>query len=96
MSTPESPARPAPGPKLPEYGPSITLAPAKQVAEAALAPARANSWTVVVAICDPGGHLVYLEKLDDTQVGSVLIASFKCLTKVLRQLHAKLMLLCGC
>ena len=77
MSNTTSSAAPAPGPKLPPYGPSITLAQAKKVAEAALAPARANGWTVVIAIADPGGHLVYLEKLDQTQVGSVLIAEEK-------------------
>jgi uncharacterized protein GlcG (DUF336 family) len=69
--------KPAPGPKLPPYGPSITLAQAKKVADAALAPAKANGWTVVIAIVDPGGHLVYLEKLDQTQVGSVVIAEQK-------------------
>jgi glc operon protein GlcG len=69
--------KPTPGPKLPAYGPSITLAQAKTVATAALAPARENRWTVVVAIVDPGGYLVYLEKLDDTQVGSVAVASEK-------------------
>jgi glc operon protein GlcG len=69
--------QPAPGPKLPPYGPSITLAQAKKVADAALAPAKANGWTVVIAIVDPGGHLVYLEKLDQTQVGSVVIAEQK-------------------
>ena len=75
MSTSQNP--PAPGPKLPKYGPSITLAQARTVAEAALAPAREHGWTVVVAIVDPGGHLVYLEKLDETQVGSVGIAEDK-------------------
>jgi uncharacterized protein GlcG (DUF336 family) len=70
-------SRPAPGPKLPPYGPSITLAQAKRVAEAALAVARANQWTLVIAIVDPGGHLVYLEKMDETQVGSVAIAEDK-------------------
>jgi uncharacterized protein GlcG (DUF336 family) len=69
--------KPAPGPKLPAYGPTITLAQAKIVAAAALAPAREHHWTVVVAIVDPGGYLVYLEKLDDTQVGSVAVASEK-------------------
>ncbi len=73
----ESPARPAAGPQLPPYGPSITNEQAKKVADAALAPARANGWTVVVAIVDPGGYLVYLEKLDQTQVGSVAIAEDK-------------------
>ncbi|HXZ53962.1 MAG TPA: heme-binding protein [Burkholderiales bacterium] len=77
MSTPDPGSRPAPGPKLPPYGPSITIAQAKRVAEAALAPARANGWTVVIAIADPGGHLVYLEKMDETQVGSVAIAEDK-------------------
>ena len=43
----------------------------------ALAPAHANSWTMVIAIVDPGGHLVYLEKMDQTQVGSVAIAESK-------------------
>jgi len=73
----DSSARPAAGPKLPPYGLSITNEQAKKVAEAALAPARANGWTVVVAIVDTGGFLVYLEKLDQTQVGSVAIAEDK-------------------
>src|ERR1043165_7707511 len=78
MSTSNNPpVRPTPGPKLPPYGPSITIAQAKTVAEAALKPARENGWTVVVAIVDPGGFLVYLEKLDQTQVGSVAIAEDK-------------------
>jgi uncharacterized protein GlcG (DUF336 family) len=69
--------RPAAGPKLPPYGLSITNEQAKKVADAALAPARANGWTVVVAIVDTGGFLVYLEKLDQTQVGSIAIAEDK-------------------
>ncbi len=73
----EARPKPAPGPKLPPYGSSITLGQAKQVADAALAPARENGWTVVIAIVDPGGYLVYLEKLDETQVGSVAIAESK-------------------
>jgi glc operon protein GlcG len=77
MSADDSTRQPAAGPKLPPYGPSITLAQAKHVADAALAPARANGWTMVIAIVDPGGHLVYLEKMDETQVGSVAIAESK-------------------
>ena len=75
MSDPST--RPAAGPKLPPYGLSITNEQAKKVADAALAPARANGWTVVVAIVDTGGYLVYLEKLDQTQVGSIAIAEDK-------------------
>src|SRR5262245_54351730 len=70
-------ARPAPGPKLPKYGPPITIKQAKKIAEAAPAPAYANDWTMVIAIVDPGGYLTYLEKMDDTQVGSVAIAISK-------------------
>jgi len=73
----EKPVKPSPGPKLPPYGMSITNEQAKQVAVAALKPARENHWTMVVAIVDTGGHLVYLEKLDQTQVGSVDIAIAK-------------------
>jgi uncharacterized protein GlcG (DUF336 family) len=69
--------KPAAGPKLPPYGRSITLAEAKRAAGAALEPAKASGWTVVVAIVDAGGHLVYLEKLDETQVGSVPVAEAK-------------------
>ena len=69
--------KPTPGPKLPPYGLSITNEQAKKVAAAALAPARSNQWTMVVAIVDTGGHLVYLEKLDQTQVGSVEVAIAK-------------------
>ena len=77
MSTADHSQRPTAGPKLPQYGVSITLAQAKKVAAAALAPAHSNNWTMVIAIVDPGGHLVYLEKMDQTQVGSVAIALAK-------------------
>jgi uncharacterized protein GlcG (DUF336 family) len=78
MSTADQSSQPPKaGPKLPPYGLSITLEQAKKVAAAALAPAHANSWTMVIAIVDPGGFLVYLEKMDQTQVGSVAIAESK-------------------
>ena len=77
MTTADHTSQPPKGPKLPPYGLSITLAQAKKVAAAALAPAHANNWTMVIAIVDPGGHLVYLEKMDQTQVGSVAIAQSK-------------------
>jgi glc operon protein GlcG len=90
MSAADSPSHPARGPKLPPYGPSITLAQAKRVAEAALAPAHANGWTMVIAIADPGGHLVYLEKMDETQVGSVEIAQSKARSAALFKRPTKL------
>jgi glc operon protein GlcG len=77
MSTSKGSSSIAAGPKLPRYGTTITLAQAKQVAAAALAPAVANNWTMVIAVVDPGGYLVYLEKMDQTQVGSIAIAQDK-------------------
>ena len=59
------------------YGPSITLDVAKTVAAAALGEARAHSWNMAVAVVDTAGLLVYFEKMDDTQAGSVLIAQAK-------------------
>jgi glc operon protein GlcG len=77
VSAGSSSNKPAAGPKLPPYGLSIGIEQAKRVAAAALAPAYANGWTVVIAIVDPAGFLVYLEKMDQTQVGSVQIACDK-------------------
>lgn len=90
MSPSDAPPRPTPGPKLPPYGPSITIAQAKRVAAAALEPAYANGWTMVIAIADPGGHLVYLEKMDETQVGSVEIAQSKARSAALFKRPTKL------
>jgi glc operon protein GlcG len=86
----DTPVRPVAGPKLPPYGASITLAQAKRVAATALEPARENQWTMVIAIVDPGGHLVYLEKLDETQVGSIEIAIAKAKSSAIFKRSTKL------
>ena len=59
------------------YGTSIMADTAKTVAAPALAEARKNGWTMAVAIVDIGGDLVYFERMDDTQVGSVEVAIAK-------------------
>ena len=56
------------------YGPTITADQAKAVAAAAVAEAKKNQWTMAVAIVDTAGDLVYFEKMDNTQVGSVDVA----------------------
>jgi glc operon protein GlcG len=56
------------------YGLSITLENAKKATIPALAEAAKNNWTVAVAIVDPGGDLVYYEKMDNTQLGSAHVA----------------------
>src|SRR6266849_799014 len=56
------------------YGPNISLENAKKAAAPALAEARKNNWTMVVAIVDAAGDLVYYEKMDNTQLGSSQVA----------------------
>jgi len=56
------------------YGASINLEDAKKVAAPAVAEARKNSWNVAVAIVDVAGNLVYYEKMDGTQLGSVTVS----------------------
>jgi uncharacterized protein GlcG (DUF336 family) len=56
------------------YGAPISLESAKKAAAAAVAEARKNNWAMAVAITDAGGDLVYLEKMDGTQTGSVNVA----------------------
>ncbi len=53
---------------------AMTLAAAKQIAAAAQAEAAKNKWTMVIAVIDDGANLVYLERMDGTQIGSVDVA----------------------
>jgi len=63
---------------MPEpYGMPIALESAKKAAAAAVAEARKNGWTMAVAVTDPAGELVYFEKMDGTQTGSVTVAIAK-------------------
>ena len=58
----------------PPYGQSINADTAKKAAAPAVAEARKNQWLMAVAIVDTAGELVYFERMDDTQVGSVDVA----------------------
>jgi uncharacterized protein GlcG (DUF336 family) len=59
---------------------TLSLADAKKIAAAASAKAVAEGWTVVIAIHDHGGNLLYLERADGTQLGSIQVAQEKSLT----------------
>ena len=59
------------------YGSSIGLEMAKQLAAPPIAEARKNKGTKAVAIVDISGGLVYFEKMDDTQNGSVEVSISK-------------------
>jgi uncharacterized protein GlcG (DUF336 family) len=72
----------APPPQIP-YGLSINLETAKKATAAAVAEAQKNNWKMAVAVVDPGGHLVYFEKMDGTQIGSIELAIEKARTSAL-------------
>jgi glc operon protein GlcG len=79
---------PAPPPQIP-YGPPITLEQAKKVMAAAEAEAHKNKWSVVISVLDSGGHLVAMQRLDGTQLGSIEAARQKAYSAVLYRRPSK-------
>jgi glc operon protein GlcG len=61
---------------------TLSLEAAKQIAAAAEAEAKKNNWTVVIALVDDGGHLIYLQRLDGTQYASIDVATRKAQTAI--------------
>ncbi len=61
---------------------TLSLAAAKKMAAAAEAEAAKNKWTMVIAVLDDGGHPIYLERMDGTQIGSIEVAQGKARTAV--------------
>ena len=59
---------------------SISLEDARKAAAAATAEAKKNKWTMAIAVVDDGGLLVYFERIDETQFGSIDIAIGKART----------------
>ena len=59
------------------YGSAIRLATAKRAAAAAIAESERNGWLMAVAVVDAAGDLVYFEKMDETQTGSVTVSQSK-------------------
>jgi len=62
------------------FGAPIGIDAAKKMAAAAAAEAKKNSWPVCIAIVDYHGDLVYFERADNTQLGSVTVALDKART----------------
>ena len=79
------------------YGPNINLATVKKVAAAAAEEAAKLKINVVIAIVDTGGNIVYIERFDVVQWGSLDVAlhkakcsiMYKRPTKALEDLIAK-------
>ena len=50
---------------------ALSLEVAKKVAAAAEEFARKNKWNVAVAVLDDGAHLLYFQRMDEVQIGSI-------------------------
>ena len=61
----------------PGYGETINIEQAKKAAGAAVAEAKKNNWAMAITIVGPTGELVYFEKMDNTQYGSIVISQHK-------------------
>lgn len=55
-------------------GASIGVESARKAVAAAVAEARKGGWLMAAAVVDPGGTLVYFERMDGVQNGSVPVA----------------------
>ncbi|WP_280150490.1 heme-binding protein [Piscinibacter sp. XHJ-5] len=65
------------------HKPMLTLNDLKRIASASEAEATAHGWAVSIAIVDDGGHLLWLQRLDDASPLSSHIAPAKARTAAL-------------
>ena len=59
---------------------TLSLAAAKKMAAAAEAEAAKNNWNMVISVLDDGGNLLYLERMDGAQLGSIEVSQGKART----------------
>lgn len=69
--------------------PVLSLADVKKIAAAAEAEAAANQWPVSIAIVDDGGHLLWLQRMDNAAPISAHIAPAKATTAALGRRESK-------
>ena len=62
---------------------ALTLADVKRIAAAAEAAAREQNWAVSIAVCDAGGHALWLQRMDGAPLMSAAVAPEKARTCVL-------------
>jgi len=70
--------------------PVLTLEDVKKIAAAAEQEAASNGWKVVIAICDDGGHPLFLQRLDGAAPVSAHIAPEKAKTAALGRRESKI------
>lgn len=61
---------------------ALTLEAAKKLATLAESEAMKNKWTMVIVIVDDGSNVMYLERMDNTQIGSIEVAIQKAKTAI--------------
>lgn len=62
---------------------ALTFDDARRIAAAAEQEAVAHGWAVSIAICDGGGHQLYLQRMDGAPLMSAMVAPEKARTSVL-------------
>jgi len=62
---------------------ALNLTDAKAIAAAAEAEALKNNWRVTIAVLDDGGNLLFLQRLDEAPLGSIVVAQEKARTALL-------------
>jgi len=67
----------------------LTLDDLKKIAAAAETEARLNNWCVTIAIVDDGGHLLWLQRMDDAAPISSHIAPAKAKTAAMGRRESK-------
>jgi len=70
--------------------PMLTLEDVKKIAAGAEQEAVKNGWKVVIAICDDGGHPLFLQRLDGAAPVSAHIAPEKAKTAALGRRESKI------
>lgn len=68
----------------------LSIMELKRMAAAAEAEAQANGWKVTIAICDEGGHLLWLQRLDGAAPMSAHVAPAKAASAALGRRETKL------
>ncbi|QNM98387.1 GlcG/HbpS family heme-binding protein [Chitinimonas koreensis] len=68
---------------------ALTLSDVKQIAAAAEAEAVQRGWQVSIAVCDEGGHLLWLQRMDGAPPMSAAVAPEKARTCVLARKPSK-------
>ena len=59
---------------------TVSLVAAKKMAAAAEAEAAKNNWNMVISVLDDGGNLLYMERMDGAQLGSIDVSQGKART----------------